>query len=256
MKKSVAIFFFLLISNFLHAQGTGGTNAKFEYRSLIDIPTAGILAKGYSGVTLNVMPYGVVITKLEVGVFDGFSFGISYGGANIIGTGTINWYKLPGINVRARIVDETQTLPAITIGFDSQGKGSYNRDLDRYQLKSPGFFAAASKNFEFLGYLSLHSVVNYSLERDDADKDLNLGIGFEKTIGGKVSLVGEYDFAVNDNTGLALGKGNGYLNLGIRWSVGDGLTLGMDLRDMLENKRIIGNKADRGIFVEYVKALF
>ncbi|MEW6701237.1 MAG: hypothetical protein AB1298_00825, partial [Bacteroidota bacterium] len=257
MKKGVTIFFFLLlITNFLQAQGTGGTGAKFEYRSLIDMPTAGILAKGYSAVTLNVMPYGVVITKLEVGIFDGFSFGISYGGGNIIGTGSVEWYKLPGINVRARVVDETETLPAITIGFDSQGKGNYNRDLDRYQLKSPGFFAAAAKNFEFLGYLSLHGVLNYSLERDDADKDMNLRVGFEKTIGGKVSLVGEYDFAVNDNTGLALGKGNGYLNFGIRWSVGDGLTLGMDLRDMLENKRIVGNKADRGIFVEYVKALF
>ena len=85
---------------------------------------------------------------------------------------------------------------------------------------------------------------------------MNLGVGFEKTIGEKISLVCEYDFAVNDNTGSSLGKGNGYMNLGIRWSVGDGLTLGINLRDMLKNKRIIGNSADRGIFVEYVKALF
>lgn len=256
MKNKVILLSFLLFTSILSAQGTGGTNAKFEYRSLIDLPTAGVLSKGFAGVSLDILPFGVVITKIEVGVFDGFSFGISYGGSNVIGTGTVDWYKLPAINIRARIIDENEALPAIAVGFDSQGKGVYNKDLERYQIKSPGFFAAASKNFIFLGYLSIHGVVNYSLERQDGDKDLNLGIGFEKTIGDKVSFVTEYDFAANDNTGASLGKGNGYLNLGLRWSVGDGLTLGIDLRDILENKRLIGNSADRGIFVEYVKALF
>jgi hypothetical protein len=256
MKNKIILLSLILFTSILSAQGTGGTNAKFEYRSLIDLPTAGVLSKGFAGVSLDILPFGVVITKIEVGVFDGFSFGISYGGSNIIGTGTVDWYKLPAINIRARIIDESEALPAIAVGFDSQGKGVYNKDLERYQIKSPGFFAAASKNFIFFGYLSIHGVVSYSLERQDGDKDLNLGIGFEKTIGDKVSFVTEYDFAANDNTGASLGKGNGYLNLGLRWSVGDGLTLGIDLRDILENKRLIGNSADRGIFVEYVKALF
>ncbi|MHB9040873.1 MAG: hypothetical protein ACYC4T_09490 [Melioribacteraceae bacterium] len=254
--KKIILLLLVLFTSILSAQGTGGTNAKFEYRSLIDLPTAGVLSKGFAGVSLDVLPFGVLITKIEVGVFDGFSFGISYGGSNIIGTGAVDWYKLPAINIRARIIDESETLPALTFGFDSQGKGVYNRNLERYQIKSPGFFAAASKNFVFFGYLSLHGVVNYSLERQDGDKDLNLGIGFEKTIGDKVSFVTEYDFAANDNTGASLGKGNGYLNMGLRWSVGEGLTLGIDLRDILENKRLMGSSADRSIFVEYVKALF
>lgn len=256
MKRSLFILSFLIFTNVVTPQGTGGTNAKFESRSLIDMPTAGLLSKGYAGISVNVMPFGVVITKIEVGVFDGFSFGISYGGGNIIGSGTVDWYKLPAVNIRARVIDESSTFPAFSFGFDSQGKGTYNKNLERYQLKSPGFFVAASKNFVFLGYLSIHAVVNYSLEGKDGDKDLNLGIGFEKTISEKVSLLSEYDFAVNDNTGAALGTGNGYMNFGLRWSVGDGLTLGFDLRDMLKNKRIVGNRADRGIFVEFVKALF
>jgi hypothetical protein len=250
---SLAIFF---ISTIVFAQGSGGTNAKYEERSLIDLPTAGVMTKGYSAVSMDVMPDGVVISKIEVGIYDGFSFGISYGGSNIIGSGQIDWYKLPGIDVRAKVMDETVLLPALTLGFDSQGKGEYYSDLQRYQIKSPGFFAAGSKNFEFLGYFSVHGVVNYTLEREDGDKDLNLGVGFEKTVGSKVSIVGEYDFAINDNTGSALGKGNGYLNLGARWSVGDGLTLGLNLRDLLDNKRFDSNHADRGIFVEYVKPVF
>jgi hypothetical protein len=256
MKRKITSLVIFFITTIAFAQGTGGTNAKYEERSLIDLPTAGVMTKGYSAVSLDVMPDGVVMSKIEVGIYDGFSFGISYGGSNIIGTGSVDWYKLPGINVRARIMDETNLIPAITIGFDSQGKGDYYSDLQRYQFKSPGFFAVGSKNFEFLGYFSVHAAVNYTLEREDGDKDLNLGLGFEKTIGSKVSIVGEYDFAINDNTGNALGKGNGYLNLGVRWSIGDGLTLGLNLRDLLDNKRFVSNHADRGIFVEYVKPVF
>lgn len=256
MKKlsTLVIFFTLIVSSI--AQGTAGTDAKYEYRSLIDIPTAGILEKGFVGVSADVLPFGVVISKIEVGVFDNFSFGISYGGSNIIGTGRVDWYELPGVNVRARLVDETESMPAFTIGFDSQGKGLYDEELNRFEIKSPGFYVAAAKNFEFLGYLSLHGVVNYSLERDDDDKDLNLGVGFEKTLGGKVSLVGEYNFAINDNTIKAYGDGNGYMNFGVRWSVGEGFTIGLDLRDLLDNKKISSNKADRALFVEFIKSIF
>lgn len=250
-----AVLIFMLAGN-IHSQGTAGTNAKFEYRSLIDLPSAGILEKGYVGVGMDVMPYGVMISKIEVGVFDNFSFGISFGGENIIGSGSISWYKLPGVNIRARILDETESIPALTLGFDSQGKGLYFNSYNRFEIKSPGFYAAASKNFDFMGYLSVHGIMNYSLERNDGDKDLNLGVGVEKTIGTRVSFIAEYNFAVNDNTGNSLGNGNGYLNMGIRWSVGDGFTVGIDLRDMLENKKINSNKADRALFVEYIKSIF
>ena len=254
--KKLSVIFLFFVSSLIIAQGTSGSNAKFEYRNLIDLPTAGILEKGFVGITMDLMPAGVLIPKIEVGVMDGFSFGISYGGSNIIGSGKVDMYSLPGVNLRVRVLDESISLPAFTIGFDSQGKGYYNDNLNRYQIKSPGFFVAASKNFDFLGYLSLHGVINYSLERDDADKDLNLGVGFEKTIGGKFSIVGEYDFAINDNTGKSLGDGNGFMNFGIRWSVGDGFTLGLNLRDVLDNKKVSTAAADRGIFIDFVKGIF
>lgn len=256
MKSKSFIAIFILLTGFCLAQGTAGTNAKFEYRSLVDLPSAGVLEKGYVGVSLDVLPLGVMISKIEVGVFENFSFGISYGGANIIGTGDIDFYKLPGVNLKFRVIDEAEGLPALTLGFDSQGKGEYYEDNSRFAIKSPGFFAAVAKNFEFFGYLALHGVINYSLERDDNDKDLNLGFGIEKTIGGKVSVIAEYDFAINDNNPISFGAGNGYLNMGVRWSVGDGFTIGMDLRDLLDNKRLASNRADRGIFVEYIKAIF
>ena len=257
MKSILKIFLTLTItSTFIFSQGSAGTNAKFEYRSLIDMQTAGILEKGYVGVGIDVMPEGVVITQVEVGVFNNFSFGISYGGSNIIGSGEVDFYPLPGVYVKGRLFDEAEIMPAIAIGFDSQGKGVYYDDLNRYQIKSPGFFLSTSKNFELLGYFSIHAMINYTLERDDNDKDANLVIGAEKTVGGSVSLYAEYDFALNDNNPLSLGDGKGYLNIGARWSIAEGFTVGLDLRDLLSNEKVNTYSADRALFIEYIAPIF
>lgn len=257
MKKFYTIIIVFLVSfSFTAAQGTAGGNAKYEYRNIIDLPSAGVLEKGYVGITTDILPEGVLISKIEVGVFENFSFGISYGGSKIIGRGNPEWYELPGINVRLRLLNENEQFPALSLGFDSQGKGKYFDGIERYEIKSPGFYAAMAKNYQFLGYLSFHGILNYSLEREDGDKDLNFGVGIEKTIGPRVSLVAEYDFAINDNHGNAIGEGNGYLNMGLRWSAGDGFTIGMDFRNLLNNKKFNTYKADRAIFVEYIKSIF
>ncbi len=258
MKKyQIIIIISLLFTTINYSQGSAGVDAKFEYRSLIDMPTAGILEKGFVGVTTDIMPNGVMIEKLEVGVFDNISFGISYGGSNIIGSHKINWYNYPGINFRARIVNESNTFPAISVGFDSQGKGIYSDLNSRYEIKSPGFYAAVSKNFSFIGYLSLHGTVNYSLETKDGDNFTNISVGFEKTIGAKLSLIGEYNFALNDNSiTSSFGNGNGYLNMGLKFVIGDGLTFEFDLRDLLNNKKVNPSTADRAIKIEYIKSIF
>lgn len=257
MKRIAYILIILTtFSSLLFSQGSAGTNAKFEYRSLIDMQTAGVLEKGYVGIGMDVMPMGVLISSIEVGVFNNFSFGISYGAENVIGTGDVSFYPLPGVYAKGRIFDEGESIPAIAIGFDSQGKGAYNDSLNRYQIKSPGIFLTTSKNFELLGYFSIHAMLNYTLERDDNDKDLNLVIGAEKTIGNKVSLYAEYDFALNDNNPLSLGAGKGYLNFGLRWSIAEGFTVGLDLRDVLSNQKINTFSADRALFVEYIAPIF
>ena len=257
MKTSLKIFFVLIsVINLAFAQGTAGEKAKHEYRYLVDMPTAGILEKGFVGVNTDILPNGVLDVAIEAGVFDNVSFGISYGGSNLIGTGKVDWYKLPGVNLRVRIVNETTLIPAITLGFDSQGKGNYIDSLSRYEIKSPGFFGAVSKNFEFLGYLSLHGTINYSLEQKDGDNFADIRVGAEKTLGSSFSLVVEYDLAFNDDKKSSVATGRGYLNTGIRWSVGDGLTLGFDLRDLLSNKSNTKYAADRSLKIEFIKSIF
>lgn len=237
-----------------YAQGSAGTDGKIEPRFLVDIPTAGMLERSTFALDMDFFQAGGVLLGLSVGVLNRLNFGISYGGIEIIGAKTPKWNKIPGINLKIRIIDESVLIPGIAIGFDSQGNGAYVENLDRYTIKSPGFFIVGSKNYDVLGYLSIHGGINYSLERADGDKDMNAFLGVEKTLGENISVVLEHDFGFNDSNREALGRGRGYMNFGIRWSPGSGFTLGLDLKDIIKNQQdiSIGNRAIR---IEYVKYL-
>lgn len=234
--------------------GSAGEKANVEPRFLIDIPTAGILHKGDFALDIDFFASGGMTVGVSAGVLNRFSLGISYGGKHLIGSDEARFNKAPGVDVRFRLWDEDVVLPAVVIGFDSQGREAYIDSLDRYTIKSPGLFAAASKNYKVLGNLSVHGGVNYSLEREDDDKDMNFFGGAEKTLGRDVSLIAEYDFAFNDSNRRAIGRGRGYLNAGVRWSVGGGFTLGLDFKNLLKNREqlAVGNRTLR---IEFVKVL-
>jgi hypothetical protein len=228
--------FLLAVQPALSQQGYAGEGATMEPTMLIDKPTAGMLKRaGFLG-GLTMYQSGGVLSYISVGVWDRFMFGISYGGTNILGQQRTRMNPLPGVNIKIRIIEESRELPAVAIGFDSQGRDAYSDSPERYSIKSPGLFAAASKNYSFMGYLSFHGGVNLSLERNDGDKDLNLYAGLEKSAGSNVSLLLEYDFAANDNHGEAFGRGRGYLNFGLRISIGSGLVLGINLKDLFQNQ--------------------
>lgn len=248
---------FCMITGTGYAQSTAGEDAKIEYRYLVDMPTAGVLNKGMVAVTTDVLPQGLLIGRMEVGVFENISFGISYGGDNIIGTGSPLWYKYPAVNLRYKVSQESITSPAIAFGFDTQGKGRYfdSATTSRYAIKSPGVFVSGSKNFALMGFLTLHATGNYSFEKTDGDNFVDFRIGAEKTIGTKTSVIAEYDFALNDNATKYYGDGRGYMNFGIRWSPSEGLTIGLDFRDILSNKKWSPGAADRALRLEYIKAI-
>lgn len=251
----ISLLFVTITSTRIVAQISAGEDAKVEYRYLIDMPTAGILDKGLVSISNDIMPNGVLIARIEAGVFQDISIGISYGGANIIGTGSPDWYKLPAAAFRFKIMKESLNAPSLTLGFDTQGKGNYFDSSSRYQIKSPGLFVSGSKNFALMGYLTLHGCLNYSFESTDGDNFMNLNVGAEKTLGARVSLIGEYNFALNDNNARIYGRGRGYLNIGVRWAPADGFTVGFDLRDLLSNKKWAPGAADRAIHLDYTRPI-
>jgi hypothetical protein len=204
---------------------------------LVDTPTAGTLKRGSFRAGLDIYPEGGIFAGIGVGITDRFMFGISYGGTNVIGIGDINWNKEPGVTVRYRLFEEDYFLPAILIGYDSQGFGTFIDSTKRYINKSSGVFAAASKNFIFLGTIGFHGGVNYSFERGDGDKDINIYAGIEKSLNPELTLVGEYDFAFNDDGPNSIGTGKGYLNAGIKWNFVGKLQISFILKDILKNRK-------------------
>ena len=90
-----------------------------------------------------------------------------------------------------------------------------------------------SKNYNASGFLGFHGGVNYSLERSDGDRDLNLFVGIDKTLGSFLSLIAEYNPGLNDNGPHSFGRGRGYLNAGIAASPGAGISIAFHFKDIL-----------------------
>ncbi|MGA9408244.1 MAG: hypothetical protein WBW71_14010 [Bacteroidota bacterium] len=253
MKRLLFTCSLLIAQCSLMAQNSAGDAANIEPRYVIDMPTAGLIKRGAFAMDVDFFENGGMTVGLTAGALDRLNFGISYGGTGIIGHDIITMQKLPGVSLKYRLFDETMEMPAIALGFDSQGKETYIDSLERFTIKSRGFFASASKNYSFMGNLSFHGGANYSLENKDGNKAVDFFAGAEKSLGSDISLLAEYDFGLNDNIGV-VGKGNGYLNTGMRWSWGNGFTLGFDLKNLVRNQNnvTIGN---RTIHVEYVRTL-
>jgi len=216
-------------------------NATAQYAQvsprLVDLPTAGTLERGSYQIDLRSYTGGGLLASVNVGITERVLLGMSYGGLNLIGEGDVNWNPEPGIEARVRVIDENFTnMPAVTIGFDSQGFGPYSDSFERYETKSRGLFVVATKNYAMLENLGLHVGLNWSLERDDKDKELNVFIGGDLSLNPEFHLFAEYDFANNDNENDSVfGSGNGYFNGGIRWLFARQLFLQFNFKNLFEN---------------------
>ena len=167
------------------------------------------------------------------------------------------WLPQAGVSIKYRLIEENIILPALALGFDTQGYGAWveDHDIERFAIKSKGFYWVASKSYRFMGTpLGLHLGMNYSLEDDDGDDDPSLFVGVDKGFGQELAMVAEYDFAFNDDRKLAnFGKGNGYLAVGLRWLFGDRLSLELDFMNMVKNRTGVDYMARqvRIIYLEY-----
>ena len=105
--------FFLLLPSVLPAQDI----TLFEQRNLINRPTAGSLARGSYDFELRVYPGGGLLGGVAVGLTDRITFGATYGGLNIIGEGDVEWNPRPEVNIKYRLMEESYSGPAVSIGF-------------------------------------------------------------------------------------------------------------------------------------------
>lgn len=228
-------FLFCLIIILLTAGNALAQPGSLFLDVLIDMPTAKILNSGQIQTQLRMYNNGGLLSSMSVGITDRFFMGISYGGEKIIGTGNINLNPLPCVRAGYLIFKELNLFPAILIGFNSQGYGAYNKNLNRYLIKCKGLYAVFSKNTSYLGGLGIHAGVNKSISNDDKDKSINFFAGCHKWINSELLILAEYDAGMNDNNSKALGEGKGFLNFGLRWNFSKYIFFEFAWKNLLEN---------------------
>jgi hypothetical protein len=99
------IFLNVVLIDKVKAQSYAGDGATIEPTMLVDKPTAGLLKRGSYSVSSNFYQNGGVLVGISVGIFEPFTFGISYGGTDIIGPNKIAMNPFPGMNAKLRICE-------------------------------------------------------------------------------------------------------------------------------------------------------
>ncbi len=226
------------------AQEKGEVKRVFEFsalqpRKLVDCPTAGLLPRGSFDFDIRIYANGGVVTTIDVGLMRRFMIGLSFGGENIIGDGDADWNPRIEFLAKYRLINESYVLPALAIGFDSQGGGAFDDSLDRYVYKSKGFYAVMSKNYLVAEVpVGFHFGANYSLENDDDDKNIPIFFGADVQATENLGFVAEYDLATNDDEFKEkYGQGYGYLNAGVQWIFSNTLQLEFQFKNILLNRK-------------------
>jgi len=223
----------LLLLSFGSAEGQ---EESVEPRRLVECPTAGLLPRGTFDFDLRMFPEGGILAGIGIGLMDRLTVGFSFGGEDIIGNRKVNWNPRVEFVLKYRLFEESHTLPALVIGFDSQGFGPYDSELDRYAVKSKGIYLALSRNFSSpLGRMGIHAGANRSLEREDGDHDVSGYAGLDKELNAQISVLAEYDVALNDDDDRSLGSGEGYVNAALRWTFAERLHIELDLKNLTRN---------------------
>lgn len=199
-------------------------------------PTAGIMRHREYRFQARLTPESSVQGGARLGLWDRAQVGIFYGVQRLVETGDPTFNDHIGFEVRARVLAEDR-WPALAIGFDSQGWYQYHGADERYERKSPGFYAVGSRNWNsFAGDLSLHLGASYSLEDEDGDDAPVLFAGVDWTIANVVSLLADFDSAWNDDREDArYGEGGVYVDAGLRVALGDHLQLMLVFSDLTRN---------------------
>jgi hypothetical protein len=245
------IVFVLVLTGIINA---APSSVALQPIRLVEQPTAGAYNKGQYGLGFNFFDNGGISYSFGLGITDRFSIGIAHELMGVIGGGKILVQNVPGVLVKYRLIEESYYLPGFAAGFESQGSGDYYKKDDevnypRFQFKSKGFYGAISKSYLFLGQpLGFHALVNYSTVDNQADGEsstvdgkpsnriVNFSLGIDKSFNEEISVLAEYDLALDDNHSRSVNEG--YLNAAIRWMIFPSFTLEVAVKDILVNKEL------------------
>jgi hypothetical protein len=160
--------------------------------NVIDIPTAEVVDHYGYNVAFRFGRDGDLQTKTAFGVLPRLNLGFGLDGENVIGRGDARLNR-PSMNIKFRAFDGHRLLPAIAIGYDSQGY-VWNKHLGEYEQREKGLYLVGSSELG-LPDLNLHVGVNhFDFDKGDTTRGF---FGMTYTYDQLVGLMAEWDHATN-----------------------------------------------------------
>jgi hypothetical protein len=205
-----------------------------HFTNVIDSPSAIMLPRAAYSTSLRLISDGGFLGSLDIGLADFAMVGFSYGGQEVIGRGTPDWNPNVEFSIRARLVPETESFPAIAIGYTSQGYGLYSSKDEMYETRSKGFYAVLTKccvvfpNWEFTAGANVSVEGDRNLTSAFVGADVRLGMNF--------AILAEFDLPLEE----AMERDfpdleNGNLNAGFKWIFADRLAVNLFLKNVTGN---------------------
>ena len=181
---------------------------------------------GVFNIEMRFGPGGGLLGFFNVGIWDRFGVGLSYGASNLIGAGDPEFYDQPGVQIRLLAIEEGLYYPCFLLGFDNQGYGDYDA---RYDIRSKGLYAQLGKTLGASSVTIVPSIgLNYCLESDEG---FDLFGGIKAQFGTSGAILVDYAANLNDPAD----NNRGYLNVGLRLMFYGEMFFEFALRDLLEN---------------------
>ncbi len=179
----------------------------------IDSPSPTSLFQGDYNISLRLGPEGTMIARLSSVPFSGVSIGVSYGGEKILGYEDPLFYPNVGVEFRVMVLEGSEVLPHIIIGYDSQG---YDWDGDVFRVFSKGFYSLCGKE---MGLLKGGAGINYNT----AEEMMGFFGGVIVNLSQTFAIVGDYSLypEADESQFLALGLRTYFEGILIQFSFRD-----------------------------------
>jgi hypothetical protein len=204
------------------ATDAGAENPMIE---AVDIPTADILDPSTYALNFRFYNEGGIVSRLVIGPLKRVNLGIAFDAQRVIGSQDPHMVR-PSIYFKLRAFDGTDILPALALGYDSQGY-LYRESTRNFLEKEKGLYVVGSHEI-FIPDFELHAGVNVN----DFDNAKIYGFfGATYKIVPSFAVMAEYDNVRNNPTNR--------VNLGGRYWINSNFNVDLAARN-------VGRGAARG----------
>ncbi|MFN0117159.1 MAG: hypothetical protein ACKVQC_02550 [Elusimicrobiota bacterium] len=186
LRKITLISAFLLISLGLNARD----RVELENRpiEIIDTPTALTLDHYGYNATFRFGRDGNLQNKTLFGVLPRLNLGFGLDSEKVIGSQSARMNK-PTINVKFKLFDGAQFIPALALGFDGQGY-VFNRTTDEYEQREKGLYLVGTSEIFYKNLLLNYGGNVFDFDEGNSTRGfIGLNYSYQKMFG----LMFEYD---------------------------------------------------------------